>query len=248
MQSSDPDIAQQIISLRNAMVKQNIINIQPVVEESVGELVVLYRREMDIVDIAKMYRYPPLLTLRAILMKRGCNPDSVRQLFRKGVIEGTRETTNDARYTPLYPRDLRQYKRAAAHDIEAAEVNARVVREADALEQEFVGALAALGLKFLTQEQLVAEARTRGEQPRLTPDVLFIDKVTINGKRVAWIDYKSYVGSSVKFLYVANKRQAAKYTAEWGPGALCYGLSYVEGLRVKGAQILDARAIFATAS
>lgn len=77
----------------------------------------------------------------------------------------------------------------------------------------------------------------------ITPDLLFLDEVYINGVRVHWIDYKDYIGTKIHFLFSSNSGQSGKYTEKWGTGALCYHRGYVEGLVIPGASLLDARSL-----
>jgi hypothetical protein len=80
------------------------------------------------------------------------------------------------------------------------------------------------GISFVTERQLLDHG------VRSTPDFVLVEKITINGKPVAWIDCKTFYGSS---LLVQSKKgrdlpiqklrsQAMRYIAEYGNGAFLF--------------------------
>ena len=102
--------------------------------------------------------------------------------------------------------------------------------------------------EFLDQQEVayLTEANLRDdlEQQTSTPDVLFLDDVVINGKRVRWIDSKNFFGGIVSSSGTQVKgdngghfikkltKQIAKYDQEYqAQGAIVYRLGYSESLK-----------------
>lgn len=100
---------------------------------------------------------------------------------------------------------------------------------------------------FLTEVELRAEMRagTRPQAP--TPDILFLQPVSINGQTVNWIDAKLYYASA---MYAMNKKipngkirdQAQRFNRHYGKGAFVFGQGFCADLAsiVPDALLLDA--------
>ena len=73
-----------------------------------------------------------------------------------------------------------------------------------------------LGVPHQTEEDL----REAGEQ--VTPDFLLGEPTEIQGRRVTWIDAKNYVYYGNRLTLPGLKKQARKYTAAFGPGAMVF--------------------------
>ena len=83
------------------------------------------------------------------------------------------------------------------------------------------------GARFKTQEDLVEEQTEEFGGPVATPDILFMEAVSINGVSVKWVEFKDYTGVPDGVLYKSNIRQVKKYTDKWGAGAIVYRQSFV---------------------
>jgi hypothetical protein len=87
-------------------------------------------------------------------------------------------------------------------------------------------------ISYLTEETLSEMASAT------TPDVLLLDDVTIQGRRVRWIDSKNYFGGVVgggggHFIKKLTK-QINKYDGQFeAPGAIVYRLGYSQALQRK---------------
>lgn len=72
----------------------------------------------------------------------------------------------------------------------------------------------------------------------ISPDILLLDPVIINGTPIRWIDAKNYYGA-----HIVSKRLIAKqlesYVKEWGPGAIVFGMGYSDMFSVPGVLCLD---------
>lgn len=221
----------QILSLRNIVLKDKIIKNYARMNNMIADIASEYDTT-DIVKLSAKYDFPPLNLLRGIFIYKNYNVGDVYKIFAN---------KEDPKII-LRGRDLRQFKRAEANDAESTFNQQKVAKIAEENEIRVVNFFKKLGISMLTQDDLVKEQTEKFGRPIITPDVLFIDQVYINGDRIHWIDYKDYLGTNVKFLLISNINQAAKYTNKWGPGALCFRYSYVEGVIIS-ATLLDARSL-----
>ncbi len=106
-------------------------------------------------------------------------------------------------------------------------------------EQKFSALLKSLGIDHITEEELKQHQRNNYGMAILTPDVLFETPVIINGREVNWIDFKYYMGRPEGIMYKSNVAQAEKYNHSFGPGAVCYQFSFIEGMKIPNTLILD---------
>lgn len=223
----------QAISIRNIVLKDKIIKNYSRMNSMISKIYAEYMSGVGILKLSATYDFPPLNLLRGILIKKGLNQSKLYDIF------ANRKDPESL----LSGRDLQQYHIADRNDAESTFNQQLIATIAAENENTIVRYFSALGIKLVTQEQLVAEQVAEIGRAVLTPDILFLDEVYINGARTHWIDYKDYVGTNVQFLYESNKNQAAKYNAKWGPGALCYHKSFVDGLIIPAAMLLDARSV-----
>lgn len=223
----------QAISLRNIVLKDKIIKNYSRMNQRIDRIYTEYEHGIDILELSYNYDFPPLNLLRGVFLRKGYNASSIYDIF----------TNKKNPKSLLSGRDLKQFKLAESNDAESTFNQQRVAEIAAINEEKFINYFKSIGIKLRTQEQLVREQIAQYGRPVLTPDVLFTDEVYINGKRVHWIDYKDYLGTDVRFLFTSNMNQSVKYAEKWGPGALCYRKSFVSGLYIPGAMLLDARVL-----
>ena len=72
----------------------------------------------------------------------------------------------------------------------------------------------------------------------LSPDILLVDPVVINGVPIRWVDAKNYYGAHIVSKRLIAKQLAA-YVDEWGPGAVVFGMGYSDMFTVPGVLCLD---------
>ena len=84
--------------------------------------------------------------------------------------------------------------------------------------------------------------RTKKSEGRavITPDLLLLDDVRINGIPCAWIDAKHFFGAALGFPRKKTQKQVDRYVAEYGYGAVVYRHGFCNSLRLKGAILLDS--------
>lgn len=223
----------QAIAIRNIVLKDKIIKNYARMNQIIERITSKYETGEDILDLSARYDFPPLNLLRGIFINKGISSSKLYEIFAN--------KTNPK--TLLSGRDLTQYIRAEKNDAESTFNQQIIVDLAIDNELTVINFFKSIGIKLHTQEELVRQQTKKYGRPVITPDILFIDKVYINGVRVHWLDYKDYVGTDIRFLFTSNVNQSAKYNEKWGKGALCYHQSYVEGLIIPGTVLLDARSL-----
>lgn len=72
----------------------------------------------------------------------------------------------------------------------------------------------------------------------ISPDILLLDPVIVNGTPIRWIDAKNYYGAHIVSKRLISK-QLASYVKEWGPGAIVFGMGYSDMFSVPGVICLD---------
>ena len=95
-------------------------------------------------------------------------------------------------------------------------------------------------MRFRRQEDLLAEQKVTEGRAIITPDLLLLDDVRINGVPCAWIDAKHFFGADLKFPRKKTQKQVDRYGAEYGQGAIVYRHGFCGSLRLKGAIQLDS--------
>jgi hypothetical protein len=170
---------------------------------------------MTMADISKKYNVPPLNTMRAILEKyRGYGKTKIYECLQGTIL-------CDDEY------DRKQLASAWKHDGSNA-TNQRLTTEIAQQKEDALCALFKSYVKCKSQTELQDEQIIKYGRPISTPDILFLEPVYINDMLIHWIDYKNYVISGVH--YARNLKQVDGYNATYGPGAICTGLVYLEGI------------------
>lgn len=218
---SAPVTAGQILALRSSIMKNKVITRFQLIARMLHDIAAEYGRGVGILTLSQTYDFPPLHLMRAVLRFRGSNKIAESELTG---------------------RDLEQFQLARAEDITSGDHDTITAAEAASAEAAFVDRVRALGIPLKDQADLTAEQELSHGRAIITPDILFTEPVRINGADVHWIDYKNYVGADIQFLRASNRKQAARYTDKFGPGAFAYSGGFVEGVTIPGAIMLDARA------
>lgn len=224
---------EQAISIRNIILKDKIIKNFARMNQFIGKIAGEYKAGNGILALSIAYDFPPLNLLRGIFLHLGYDSSRIYSIF----------ANKEDPSAFLNGRDLQQYNAAERNDAESTFNQQLIATIAAENENLVVDYFKSLGIKLTTQDELTIEQKEKYGRAVITPDILFNDRVYINNSRVHWIDYKDYIGTKVKFLYSSNVNQAAKYTAKWGPGAMCYHRSFVQDVQIPGALMLDATAL-----
>ncbi|KAK1145670.1 hypothetical protein N8T08_003906 [Aspergillus melleus] len=107
-------------------------------------------------------------------------------------------------------------------------------KQKQALLQEtyFIGQIRGLGYRFQTEKEQ-QEARQSS-----TPDIRFLEPISVNGNLCHWIEYKNYFGFKANpFITSKNRKQYRNYASRFGPGAVVYKLGFeVEHVSINGIE------------
>lgn len=227
------DIKQnQRASILSSLIKQYTINNYSRVTSKINEIAALYNKNKDIRALVDIYKYSPLKMMIFILIHNGINERHIESII-SNINEYTTYTSHPYAYEFIDQVDYDNIVYSINNDINNQYVAQYNTKLSQIYEDSFVSWLKSAGIS------LYDETYMRAQKYTYTPDVLFVDHVNINGKRIHWIDFKSYVGTKIPLLYKSNKAQATKYAAEYGDGAICYQLSYIEDLKFADTLLLD---------
>lgn len=224
----------QATSIRHIILKDKIIRGYGRMNIRMAKMAAEYDRSSgDILALSAKYDFPPLNLLRGIFLHKNMPSGSIYSVF----------ANKEDPAKLLSGRDLQQYHSAERNDAESTFNQRLVASIADENERAVTEYFRTLDIDLVDQDHLVEEQTKLYGRAVLTPDILFVDPVVINGVSIKWIDYKDYIGTSTSFLYKSNSAQAAKYHAKWGMGALCFHRSFVSNLNIPGAILVDARSL-----
>ncbi|KAF0694935.1 Aste57867_14214 [Aphanomyces stellatus] len=185
-----------------------------------------YERGKSLIDLSNIHNYPPVSLMRIILEARGLSPRAIKNAL--------------AAPGDLTPRDNNELNRAKQND--SIHRNDPLLDLPDytsvSLETTLMHYFISKGIRVKTQAELGLEQEKVYGRAVISPDLLLLDPVLINGVPVRWIDAKNYYGA-----HIVNKRliakQLASYVKEWGPGAVVYGMGYSDMMSIPGVVCLD---------
>ncbi|CAK4640870.1 unnamed protein product [Aphanomyces euteiches] len=185
-----------------------------------------YERGKSLIDLSNIHNYPPVSLMRIILEARGMSPKAIKIAL--------------AAPGDLTPRDNNELKRAQQND--SIHRNDPLLERPEysvtSLETTLMHYFLSKGIRLRTQSELAIDQEKVYGRPVISPDLLFLDPVLINGVPVRWVDAKNYYGA-----HIVNKRLIAKqlesYVKEWGPGAVVFGMGYSDMMSIPGVVCLD---------
>ncbi|RHY01721.1 hypothetical protein DYB37_002016 [Aphanomyces astaci] len=198
-----------------------------------------YERGKSLIDLSNIHNYPPVSLMRIILEARGMSPRAIKVLTPLPPCLGNifRESEphiwmmQNALAAPgdLTPRDNNELNRAKLND--SIHRNDPLLDLPDYTSSSLETTLMHYFISKGIREKIYGRAV-------ISPDLLLLDPVLINGVPVRWIDAKNYYGA-----HIVNKRliakQLASYVKEWGPGAVVYGMGYSDMISIPGVVCLD---------
>jgi len=198
-------------------------------------------QQKDILEMSHALNLPPVSIVRAVVQSRvdKAHPHW-RARDRKRLVKEI--IHDDSHYSSdefLSSREWEQLQIAKASDV----VGYQEERNDDGA-REWEEALHAFleehNINYVTEDEL----RQAGA-PR-TPDCLLLDDCTFNGRKVRWIDSKSFYGSGLKqngYFVKSLKKQIASYEAAFGEtGAVIFKHGFSQDLssRLPDTLFLDA--------
>jgi hypothetical protein len=218
--------------LHRTMCAQKAIEARPRLSKILRNAVDEYDKT-NINNLSQKYNVPPLMLLRSILIEKGYSSTVLYHVYT--------QRAQPEKF--LQGRDLKQYYLASDHDISDVKSQQDAGKRAEAAELEFVRKFGAIGAAFKTQEELTKEQVEKFGRAVVTPDVLLSDILYINGKRVHWIDFKSYMLMPNTFIYTSLIKQANRYNAEFGSGAFVF-LHGTPNVNIHNTLLLSTNALY----
>lgn len=228
--ASKIDISEeQAVSIHHLLVKEKIMTSIRRINGNINKISQEYRT-IDILKLSYKYDHPPLNLLRSIFINNGYDEGDIYDAF----------AGREAPSARFRGRDLHQFILAAANDADTVINQQAAARRADVNEQVFVNYFRDMGCNIKTQNDLTSEQMAKHGRAVITPDILFVEPIIINGAQVNWIDFKDYVGTPISFMLRSNVKQYKKYNDHYGAGLVCYRLGFVESVK-KSLDAIDCK-------
>ena len=222
-----PITLEQALSLRAALNQEKSVYSHSKLMRRSNELSRRYDSGESVIALSKRFDAPPVNTFRAILTGRGWTKNRIKETLNKNP-------------SKLNKRDLEQFELAESVDRVSSVNQTETQTAAEVFEEILCSYFESVGVRFRRQEELLREQTKQEGRAILTPDLLLLDDVRINGVPCAWIDAKHFFGADLKFPKKKTQKQVDRYVAEYGQGALVYRHGFCEGLRLRGAIKLDS--------
>ena len=221
-----PITLEQALSLRAALNQEKSVYSHSKLMRRSNELSRRYDSGESVIALSKRFDAPPVNTFRAILTGRGWTKNRIKETLNKNP-------------SKLNKRDREQFELAESVDRVSSVNQTETQTAAEVFEEILCSYFESVGVRFRRQEELLREQTKQEGRAILTPDLLLLDDVRINGVPCAWIDAKHFFGADLKFPKKKTQKQVDRYVAEYGQGALVYRHGFCEGLRLRGAIKLD---------
>jgi len=218
---------EQALSLRAALNQEKAVYSHGRLQRRARELSRRYDGGETVLALSKRFDFPPVNLFRAILSARNWSKTRIKETLRS-----PKKKLND--------RDLAEFQAAEKADRVTHVNQAETHHAADIFEVLLCEHFEKSGVRFRTQDDLMTEQVAAEGRPVRTPDLLMLDDVEINGVPVAWIDAKHYYGANLSFPRKKTQKQVNRYVEEWGYGAIVFRHGFCDGLRLRGALLLDA--------
>jgi hypothetical protein len=219
-------------SMRTTIIKTHIIKNVGKIQRNISKIASSYNSGTDILELSAKWKFPPLNVLRSIMIHNKRNESDMFKVFTRN--------TDAAKH--LSGRDYDQYIIAAAADGESSFDSELVATIAKYNENQIMSYFISSGIPVVTEGELINKQVEEFGRAIITPDILFKSPIVINGSEIHWLDYKDYMGCPDSYLYDSNVKQAAKYNAAFGQGAIMYHYGHVE-MKIQDTLLLDARCI-----
>mmetsp|Transcript_14707 Transcript_14707/g.23961 ORF Transcript_14707/g.23961 Transcript_14707/m.23961 type:complete len:424 (-) Transcript_14707:160-1431(-) len=229
----------QAISLRSQFQSQRALFSFGNVIKNVSALLKAYSQGCGVIELSNRFDAPPYQLLRAIFKERGAGKSSIRQAF-------------------IYPSgkkwsefDIHQIKLAKVLDTCSGPDMTIQQKKATEFEDKLKEKLKSLRVKFLDEIQMRSNYEKSKKENKsqkthlLTPDMLLLDDVRINGVPISWIDAKCYyISRDVKSTFSRIKKMIKKYRERFGHGLVVLKEGFCENVDCPGATFIHANDFF----
>jgi len=216
----------QALSLRSALLQQKTVYGHRAMQNRGRQIYRDYKQGMGVVELSKKYDFPPMNIFRQILSEKGWSKSKIKEYVRA-----------PSRFSE---RERKEFEAAEEADTVSNVDQSETHLRADVFENILADWFEEQGVRLRRQPELVKEQSVEIGRPKVTPDILFLDHVEINGQPVSWIDAKHFYGADVGFQRKKMQKQMMRYINEWGSGAIVFRHGFSENLYMAGVTMLDA--------
>ncbi len=217
---------EQSLSLRSALNQEKSVYSHGRLMSRANELKRRYDSGENVLSLSKRFDAPPVNVFRAILTGRGWSKNKIKETLKSP--------------SKMNKRDREQFDLAESADRVSSVNQSETQNAAEVFEDILCEHFTSLGVRYRRQEDLLAEQKKSEGRAIITPDLLLLDDVRINGVPCAWIDAKHFFGADLRFPRKKTQKQVDRYVNEYGQGAIVYRHGFCESLRLKGAILLDS--------
>lgn len=221
-----PITTEQALSLRSALNQEKSVHSHGRLMRNANQLRRRYDNGEGVLTLAKRFDAPPVNTFRAILTGRGWSKNRIKETLK-----------NPSR---MNERDREEFAKAEEADKVSSVNQSDTQTAAEVFEDILCAHFDFLGIRFRRQEDLLAEQKAAEGRAIVTPDLLLLDNLHINGVPCAWIDAKHFFGADLRFPRKKTQKQVDRYVNEYGQGAIVYRHGFTDSLKIGGAILLDA--------
>ena len=227
LKNRDLDITlEQSLSLRSALNQEKSVYSHGRLMSRANELKRRYESGESVLSLSTRFDAPPVNVFRAILTGRGWSKNKIKETLK------TPSRLND--------RDREQFQLAESADRVSSVNQSETQNAAEIFEDILCDYFSSLNVRFRRQEELLDEQKKSEGRAIITPDLLLLDDVRINGVPCAWIDAKHFFGADLRFPRKKTQKQVDRYVKEYGQGAIVYRHGFCDTLKLKGAILLDS--------
>lgn len=217
---------EQSLSLRSALNQEKSVYSHGRLMSRANELKRRYDSGESVLSLSTRFDAPPVNVFRAILTGRGWSKNKIKETLQVP--------------SKMNERDREQFQLAESADRVSSVNQSETQNAAEVFEDILCDYFTSLNVRFRRQEDLLAEQKKSEGRAIITPDLLLLDDVRINGIPCAWIDAKHFFGADLRFPKKKTQKQVDRYVNEYGQGAIVYRHGFCETLRLKGAILLDS--------
>jgi hypothetical protein len=217
---------EQSLSLRSALNQEKSVYSHGRLMSRANELKRRYDSGDSVLSLSTRFDAPPVNVFRAILTGRGWSKNKIKETLKAP--------------SKMNERDREQFQLAESADRVSSVNQSETQNAAEVFEDILCDYFTSLNVRFRRQEDLLVEQKKSEGRAIITPDLLLLDDVRINGVPCAWIDAKHFFGADLRFPKKKTQKQVDRYVNEYGQGAIVYRHGFCETLRLKGAILLDS--------
>lgn len=218
---------EQALSLRAALNQEKSVYSHSRLMRRSNELRRRYDDGESVLSLSKRFDAPPVNTFRAILTGRGWSKNRIKESLKSPK-------------SKLKDRDYEQFQMAEEADRVSSVNQSETQSAAEVFEDILCSHFTELGVRYRKQSDLEIEQKRSEGRAIITPDLLLLDDVRINGTPCAWIDAKHFFGAALGFPRKKTQKQVDRYVSEYGQGAIVYRHGFCRSLRLRGAILLDS--------